>query len=268
MVVREDWTQGPNVMPTHLPGLYATELIIPGEVAEKALDYRDKTLPIRHIGDVYAERAEDNVLSVTARVPRLQAVVQLRCGKPTSRAFAMPIFKKCLLFTGVTVFGAACCAASQSDGAMWQKHQAVIQYFATGTSYSCDGIEDKVRQILQYVGARADMKVRAAGCDQGPFLPSHMASVSVEFYALAPAADASSPDSVPSHWVTLSMNSTRSKFLQSSDCDLVRAMKSVLSKSFTWQGLEYGTSCSPYAAASNSFAVKGAVLKADAGKSG
>ncbi len=123
----------------------------------------------------------------------------------------MPIFKRCLQFVVATVLSATCCAASPLDAAMWQQHQAMIQYFATGTSYSCDGIEDKVRQILQYVGARADMKVRAAGCDQGPFLPSHMASV---------------------------------------------------------QGLDYGTSCSPYAAASNSFDVKGAVLKADAGKSG
>ena len=179
----------------------------------------------------------------------------------------MPKFEKSL-FAAAAVIATAGSGTALAEAAVWQRHQAVIQYFATGTSYSCDGIEDKVRQILQYAGARDDLKVRAAGCDQGPFMPSHMASVNVEFYSLVPAADAATPGSVPSHWVTLSMTPLRSQFLQGSDCDLIRAMKSVVSKSFSWQGLDYGTSCFPYEAASNSFAVKGAVLKPDAGKSG
>jgi hypothetical protein len=192
----------------------------------------------------------------------------LQCGKLNREGLEMPSCKKWLLFAGVAVFVAAWCGASQSGAAVWKKHQAVIQYFATGTSYSCDGIEDKVRQILQFAGARNDLKVRAAGCDQGPFMPSHMASVNVEFYALAPAADAATPDGVPSHWVALSMTSLRPNFLHGSDCDLVRAMKKVITQSFSWQGLDYGTSCFPYAAGSNSFAVKGTILKADASKSG
>ena len=153
-----------------------------------------------------------------------------------------------------------------SEPAVWQHHQAAIRYFARGTSYSCGGIEDKVRQMLLYTGARKDLDVRATGCDQGPFLPSHAASVNLDFYSLVPA-DAAAADSVPGQWMTLSMTPARSRFLQPSDCDLVRAMKSVLTTSFSWQGLDFGASCFPYAGAANSFAVKGAVLKPATGKS-
>src|SRR5476651_998447 len=125
---------------------------------------------------------------------------------------------------------------AHSEAAVWQHHQTAIPYFARGTSYSCGGIEDKVRQILLYLGARPDLSVRASGCDQGPFLPSHMASVNVDFHTLAPAAE-TGPDSVPGQWVALSVSPLRSQFLEASDCDLVRAMKSVLSTSFSWQGL-------------------------------
>jgi hypothetical protein len=179
----------------------------------------------------------------------------------------MPKFN-IILCAAAGAIAAAGSGSALGDAGLWQPHRAVIQYFARGTSYSCMGIEDKVRQILRYAGARDDLSVRAAGCDQGPFMSSHMASVNVQFYALAPAADPAAPGSVPSHWAPVSMTPWRSRFLQDSDCDLVRAVKSVVSQSFSWQGLEYDTSCFPYQAASNSFAVKGTVLKPDTNKPG
>jgi len=168
------------------------------------------------------------------------------------------IFISCLPAAAIAV---AWSGRALSEPAVWQHHEAAIHYFARGTSYSCSGIEDKVRQILLYAGARRDLTVRATGCDQGPFLPSHMASVQVAFDALATAPDAATAGAIASEWVTLSMTPMRSKFLQPSDCDLVRAMKGVLTKSFSWQGLDFGTSCFPYARAANSFDVKGAVLQ-------
>ena len=150
---------------------------------------------------------------------------------------------------------------AQCEPALWQHHEAEIHYLARGTCYSCNGIEDKVRQILLYAGARRDLRVRASGCDQGPFLPSHMASITVDFHTLAPAVDAAAAQTIPGQWVTLSMTPARAQFLQASDCDLVRAMKSVLTTSFSWQALDFGASCFPYAGAANSFAVKGVVLR-------
>ncbi|HEY2417828.1 MAG TPA: hypothetical protein VGH84_07910 [Steroidobacteraceae bacterium] len=164
--------------------------------------------------------------------------------------------------------GVAFASPAWPEPALWQHHQADIQYIAAGTSYSCNGIEDKVRQILLYAGARQDLRVHASGCVQGPFLPSHMASVRVDFYALAPAADAPTAEVIPAQWVPLSMTPTRAQFLQPSDCDLVRAMKRVLTQSFSWQGLEFATSCLPDAGSVNSFAVKGAVLQPAARQSG
>jgi hypothetical protein len=180
----------------------------------------------------------------------------------------MNSFMKLISCLSAAMLAVAWSGRALSEPALWQQHQAAIHYFARGTSYSCSGIEDKVRQILLYAGARRDLQVRASGCDQGPFLPSHMASITVNFYALAPAADSAAADAIAGEWVNLSLTPARSRFLQSSDCDLVRAMKGVLTASFSWQGLEFGASCFPYAGAANSFAVKGAVLQPIVGKSG
>lgn len=180
----------------------------------------------------------------------------------------MKKFSRCAGYLSAALLAVAWSGRAPAEPAVWLPHQAVIRYFARGTSYSCSGIEDKVRQILLYAGARRELQVRATGCDQGPFLPSHMATVNVDFQALVPAAAATTNDAVAGEWVTLSLTPARSRFLQPSDCDLVRAMKSVLSTAFSWQGLEFGTSCFPYAGAANSFAVKGAVLKLPTDKSG
>jgi hypothetical protein len=187
---------------------------------------------------------------------------------PTDAEPTMKNLRKFISYLSAAVFAFAWSGRALSEPALWQHHDAEIQYFARGTSYSCNGIEDKVRQILLYAGARRDLRVRASGCDQGPFLPSHMASIKVDFYALAPAADAATAEAVTGQWVTLSMTPVRSQFLHPSDCDLVRAMKSVLTTSFSWHGLDFGASCFPYAGAANSFAVKGAVLQPITGKSG
>ncbi len=43
----------------------------------------------------------------------------------------------------------------------WQHHKVEFQYFGVTTLYTCDGLEAQVGRILQFLGARKDLQVRA-----------------------------------------------------------------------------------------------------------
>jgi hypothetical protein len=48
--------------------------------------------------------------------------------------------------------------------AVWVERRIYFPYMAFTSYYSCDGLRNKVRAILQEIGARPDFKVTARGC--------------------------------------------------------------------------------------------------------
>jgi hypothetical protein len=95
---------------------------------------------------------------------------------------------------------------------VWQHHQVTFNYFGVTSLYTCDGLEDQVRQILLHLGARKDAKVYASGCP-GPYnAPSNSAWVKADFYTLAPAAGADGSGTVKARWTPLELTPTASSF--------------------------------------------------------
>lgn len=68
---------------------------------------------------------------------------------------------------------AAAAPADRSDpaapvAAVWVEHDASFVYFGQTTYYSCHGLRDKVRHLMQRVGARPDdLKVRVSCVESG-----------------------------------------------------------------------------------------------------
>ena len=61
--------------------------------------------------------------------------------------------------------------AAPTVNAVWVEKEVAFTYFGFTTYYSCDGLRDKLRWVLQQVGARPGFKVRVTGCvGQGPDL--------------------------------------------------------------------------------------------------
>src|SRR5664279_122525 len=94
----------------------------------------------------------------------------------------------------IALAGAAVTPAAESPpaspappvAAQWKAQRLDFSYTGFTTRYTCDGLEDKVRQILLEFGARKDLKVRATGCEsgpRGPDYPSRFAWVNAEFYS-------------------------------------------------------------------------------------
>jgi hypothetical protein len=150
------------------------------------------------------------------------------------------------------------------EASAWQHHSAKFNYSGWTSAYTCDGMEGKVRQIMEFLGARKDMTVKASGCPRGSNSLSHMVWVTLEFDTLAPAAaGAATADLVPAQWTEFRLTGQRPFFMDAGDCELIDAMKPMLTANFSLRALDYSTSCTPHEVTFADFRVKGEVLKAE-----
>ncbi|MGA2709026.1 MAG: hypothetical protein ACLP0B_19040 [Steroidobacteraceae bacterium] len=165
------------------------------------------------------------------------------------------------LFGALAVPAATSSPAGESIPSTWQHRTSQIHYFGVTTVFSCDGIEEKVRRILGYLGARKDMRVQARGCVGVPVAPRNAIVVDADFYVLAPVADASAAATVNAQWSVLALEPVHPDFMSEGDCELIDDMKTLTTQSFSVRGIDYRADCVPHQAIPNSFAVKGEILR-------
>jgi hypothetical protein len=144
----------------------------------------------------------------------------------------------------------------------WQHHKVKFNYVGFTSLYTCDGLEDHVRQILLHIGARKDADVRAVGCPGPNNGPSRTAWVDADFYTLAPAAGASGTDAVQARWTPLEVTARRPNFMGDGDCELIAQMKDLITQNFSLRNIEYRTDCFAHQLVLDGFAVKGQALRA------
>ncbi len=152
-------------------------------------------------------------------------------------------------------------AGASAERSAWKHHHAAFQYYGLTALYTCDGLEDKVKQILLFLGARKDAQVQATGCFRGPNSPSHEAFVTVDFDTLQAAPESSDADIVQAHWAATQVTPRRPQFMDEGDCELVDGMRAVVKEGFSWRGLDYNASCVPYSLTLGGFNVRGEVLR-------
>jgi hypothetical protein len=172
------------------------------------------------------------------------------------------------LAPGMAVLAADPATPAANEISVWEQHQSHIDYYSQTRSYGCEVLEQKVRKLLRQLGARADLQVQASGCAAGTFSPSHVGTLNVTFYALAPSSTPAAADGVPSRWVTVDISPQQSRFLDGGDCELMRSMQAALSKDLSWRALQYTTSCFPGTLTINDFQIKGLILEQAAKASG
>ncbi len=167
---------------------------------------------------------------------------------------------------GPTARGALPGTATPSDATApatvsvaWQHQHVKMSYFGFNVLYSCDGLEGQVRRILLYLGARSDLKVSALGCPFAETAPGRHASIDAQFDIPVPAADTGT--SMQAHWVDVTLAPQKPGFMGPGDCELVEALKDLLTKDLHLRRVEYRTSCVPGSLSPDGFAVTGQALK-------
>lgn len=144
-------------------------------------------------------------------------------------------------------------AAAAPQAGTWQSHKYTFQFLGFTSTYSCDGLADKLRELLLAAGARADVKSQPGAC-AAPFgRPDKFARADLKFYTLAPAESApaeSAPDAQPRPvvgvWRTVTFSNRSPRDLQIGDCELIEQFRNQVLPMFTTRNVVSHTTCVPY----------------------
>jgi hypothetical protein len=145
-------------------------------------------------------------------------------------------------------FADAPAAATPPDRGVWQKHQYSFVFMGFTSTYSCDGLADKIRVLLIAAGARKDSKSRPGACASGFGRPDKFARADLTFYTLAPATDAATSDGKPidASWRPVSLSARSPRELGTGDCELVEQFRSNVLPMFTTRNVVNRTTCVPH----------------------
>lgn len=165
---------------------------------------------------------------------------------------------------GVVYFGAATAGETTvapaagatpvvaTDG-VWTENTYSYTHLGFTTTYSCDGLADKLKLLLRTAGARKDVVANPIGCGGGYGRPSKFARVDLKFYTLKPAAMATPPAAgmpatVPGMWKAVQMSRLSPRDLGGGDCELVDDFSKVLLPMFATRAVESNLTCVPHQA--------------------
>lgn len=145
--------------------------------------------------------------------------------------------------------------AAAGEPGVWQKHQYSFAFMGFTTTYSCDGLADKLKLLLIAAGARPDVKSRPGACATGFGRPDKFARADLTFFTLAPgatdtAAAAADTASVgkPADgiWRPVAFADRSPRELGTGDCELVEQFRSNVLPMFTTRNIDNRTTCVPH----------------------
>jgi hypothetical protein len=138
-------------------------------------------------------------------------------------------------------------AAEQSVG-VWQKHEYRFSYMGFTSTYSCDGLADKIRILLIAAGARSDAKSLPGACAANFGRPDKFANATLTFYTLAPAAADTSANAKPvaAVWRQVSLSALPPRDLGRGDCELIEQFGHSVLPMFTTRNIENHVTCVPH----------------------
>jgi hypothetical protein len=139
-------------------------------------------------------------------------------------------------------------AASMGTPGTWQSHKYSFQFMGFTSTYSCDGLADKLKTLLLAAGARGDAKSRPGACASGFGRPDKFARADLTFSTLSPAPGDAASDAKPVNgvWRTVTFTSHSPRSLRIGDCEVVEQFRSQVLPMFTTRNVVENTTCVPH----------------------
>jgi hypothetical protein len=134
------------------------------------------------------------------------------------------------------------------DHGVWQKHEYSFAFLGFTSTYSCDGLADKLRVLLIAAGARHDAKSWPGACASGFGRVDKFARADLTFYTLAPAGSdtPAGGQRVDSVWRPVALADRSPRELGLGDCELVEQFRNSVLPMFTTRNVENKTTCIPH----------------------
>jgi hypothetical protein len=136
-------------------------------------------------------------------------------------------------------------AATAPQPGTWQSHKYTFQFLGFTSTYSCDGLADKLRKLLLAAGARADVKSQPGACASGFGRPDKFARADLTFNTLAPAK-AGDGATVGGAWRPVSFAIYSPRDLALGDCELIEQFRNQILPMFATRNVVSNTTCVPY----------------------
>jgi len=138
-------------------------------------------------------------------------------------------------------------SASTGGPGTWQSHKYTFQFLGFTSTYSCDGLADKLRIILLAAGARSDVKSQPGACASGFGRPDKFARADLTFYTLAPSdPSAAASGAVRGIWRPVTFGAHRPRELGLGDCELMEQFRQQVLPMFTTRNAVNNTTCIPF----------------------
>lgn len=143
--------------------------------------------------------------------------------------------------------------------AVWAPVQLKFVYRALTTTYSCSGLEARIKGLLLKLGARADLDVRGYGCTRLSG-PDPLAGVQIKMNVLEPKG----PNAwVAAHWQRVNLLQDRTLLDAAADCDLIRQFGEEILPVFAARNVDFSATCEARKAVPGSTRLEADVLIAD-----
>jgi hypothetical protein len=156
-----------------------------------------------------------------------------------------------ILFTGLlsnAAFADEPASPSLRGPGSWEKHQYSFVFMGFTTTYSCDGLADKLKVLLLAAGARADSKARSGACAAGYGRPDKFARSDLTFYTLKPLGGDATANEKPvvGVWRTVTFARRSPRELAIGDCELVEQFRNSVLPMFATRNIQENTTCIPH----------------------
>jgi hypothetical protein len=151
-------------------------------------------------------------------------------------------------------------AAADEVPAVWTPKQLHFVYLGIGTKFSCDGLTDRLKEVLLQLGARHDLKVHPSGCWGPGGVPDAFPGASIEMHVLEPLSAASAgrqrstgdkvgdttAQTVRAHWQMVDVTGRQDVLRAAGECELIEQIKQSILPKFTTRKVEYSSTCIPF----------------------
>ena len=137
-------------------------------------------------------------------------------------------------------------ATPTSVEAVWVARHVTFIYQGFTTRYSCDGLRDKIHEMLTRLGAR-ELKVRQIGCTRVVGV-EYFPGVQVKMEVLVPAESEHGKTGpvVAAHWQNVVLMPRNAGIDEQGECELIEQFKETFLPLFTTRHISYQSTCIPH----------------------
>ena len=140
----------------------------------------------------------------------------------------------------------ALAAAQASVDAVWVPRHVSFVYQGFTTHYSCDGLREKIREMLSKLGA-LDLRIREFGCTR--LGVEAFPGVRVTMRVLVPASSAHDHEAgsvIAARWRNVVLLASNASPQEQGNCELIEQFKETFLPLFATRHINYQSNCMPH----------------------